>query len=367
MTGFFMDTSHPIDQEDARFVGLDLLHTAILVLDGDLRIRFVNTATESLLAMGRKHLVNSPLSQISLSSQSLVELTRTALQQELGFLEHEWVIQPLQGESQVISCTGTPLGTPVQGILLELRPITQRMRIAREEKILEDQKTNRELLRNLAHEIRNPLGGIRGAAQLLEGELDSPELKEYTQVIRDETDRLQNLMDRLLSSRPSRQVAALNIHEVLERVRTILLAEFPHGLKLERDYDPSLPDLQGDREQLIQAVLNITRNAAQALGGTGTIHLQSRPLRQVTLARRRFRLGVMIRIRDNGPGIPEDLQKRIFQPLVSGREGGSGLGLMLAQNLISQHQGLVEFDSRPGETCFTLILPFLETEQSAEP
>ncbi|NDU85422.1 MAG: PAS domain-containing protein [Ferrovum sp.] len=348
--------------QDLRFNGLDHLSTAIVVLDPDLHIVFINTATESLLSMGRKHLLGQPLAHISRSAAGLVEVTRNALEHELGFLEHEWTLHRPTNESVIISCSGTPLSTPLPGILLELRPISQRMRIAREEKILDDQKTNRELLRNLAHEIRNPLGGIRGAAQLLEGELGTSDLREYTQVIRDEADRLQNLMDRLLSSNRARQIAPLNIHEVLERVRTVVLAEYPL-LELGRDYDPSLPELNGDREQLIQAILNITRNAAQALQGQGLILFQSRPLRQITLARRRFRLGLLIRIRDNGPGIPEDLQKRIFQPLVSGREGGSGLGLMLAQNLISQHQGLVEFDSKPGDTCFSLILPLLETEQ----
>lgn len=345
------------------FPGLDLLHTAIIITDQQLRIVFVNTATESLLAMARKHLVGQLLDSLSRHSPRLIDASRAALSQELGFVELEWTTQTPQGESLIISCTGTPIHHEPHGILLELRPLSQRLRIAREEKILEDQKTNRELLRNLAHEIRNPLGGIRGAAQLLEQELDSDELKEYTQVIRAETQRLQNLMDRMLSSRPSRHLSQLNIHEVLEHVRTLMQAEYPHGLEFQRDYDPSLPEFQGDREQLTQAVLNIVRNAAQALEGTGIIRLQSRPIRQITLAQRHYRLGIRLSIRDNGPGIPEALQKRIFQPLVSGREGGSGLGLMLAQNLISQHQGLVEFDSKPGNTCFTLILPLLESEQ----
>ena len=356
-------TLPPYSDSSPAFQGLDLLHTAVIVTDHHLFIRFVNTATESLLAMARKHLVGLSLETLANRSEGLVEATRAALQHDLGFVELEWTIHSPRSAPVMVSCTGTPINSEPFGILLELRPVSQRLRIAREEKILEDQKINRELLRNLAHEIRNPLGGIRGAAQLLENELQSPDLMEYTQVIRAETSRLQNLMDRMLGYRPSRHIEDLNIHEVLEQVRLLILSEYPTGLHLQRDYDPSLPTLHGDREQLVQAVLNIVRNAAQALEGQGTILLQSRPVRQITLARRHFRLGIQLRIRDNGPGIPENLQKRIFQPLVSGREGGSGLGLMLAQNLISQHHGLVEFDSKPGDTCFTLMVPLLQTEQ----
>ncbi len=226
------------------FPGLDLLHTAIIITNQQLQIIFVNTATESLLAIARKHLEGQPLENLSRHSSRLIDATRAALSQELGFVELEWSTQTPHGETLIISCTGTPIHGSPQGILLELRPLSQRLRIAREEKILEDQKTNRELLRNLAHEIRNPLGGIQGAAQLLEQELNSDDLREYTQVIRAETQRLQNLMDRMLSSRPSRHISQLNIHEILEQVRTLMLAEYPH-LELLRDYDPSLPELQG--------------------------------------------------------------------------------------------------------------------------
>ncbi len=344
------------------FAGLDLLATAVVVLDGRMRVRFINSAAENLLETSSKNIFMQPLGSILPGAELLIEDSKAALNENMVFIEHEWHLSRKGSPSLVVSCTGTPLQGPDVGILLEFRPINQRMRIAREEKILEDQKINRELIRNLAHEIRNPLGGIRGAAQLLERELDRPELKEYTQVIRAEADRLQVLMDRMLSPNRLQQAAPLNIHEVLERVRTVILAEYPEGIVIQRDYDTSLPEITADREQLIQAVLNIVRNAAQALQAKGEILLQSRALRQVTLARRRFRLGLLIRIVDNGPGIPEALQSRIFQPLVSGREGGSGLGLMLAQNLISQHHGMVEFESGPGHTCFSLILPMPDTE-----
>ncbi len=350
-----------MSQNDS-YAGLDLLGTAVLLLDEDLRVRFINAAAENLLEISRKSMLGHPLEHLLSGTELLTQTVQASLEQDLGFIEHEWQLARKGSAPHVVSCTGTPLPPPDLGLLLEVRPISQRIRIAREEKILEDQKTNRELIRNLAHEIRNPLGGIRGAAQLLEQELDRIDLKEYTQVIRAETDRLQSLMDRMLSPNRLQHVASLNIHEVLERVISVIQAEYPQGIELARDYDTSLPEMLGDHEQLIQAVLNITRNAAQALEGHGQIRLQTRALRQITLARRRFRLGQMIRIVDNGPGIPEPIQHRIFQPLVSGREGGSGLGLMLAQNLISQHQGIVEFESEPGRTCFSLILPMPETE-----
>jgi two-component system, NtrC family, nitrogen regulation sensor histidine kinase GlnL len=235
--------------------------------------------------------------------------------------------------------------------------LQQQLRIAREERLLDQTEASRWLIRNLAHEIKNPLGGLRGAAQLLERELERPELTEYTQVIMKEADRLQTLMDRLLTPQRMPHLAPLNIHEALERVRSLVLAEFPNGIRIRREYDVSLPAIEADKEQIIQALLNIGRNAAQALKGNGEIVLRTRIARQVTLARKLHRLGVMIQIVDNGPGVLEDIRDKIFFPLVSGREGGTGLGLTLAQNFISQHQGVIELQSEPGRTCFTILLP----------
>jgi two-component system nitrogen regulation sensor histidine kinase GlnL len=239
-------------------------------------------------------------------------------------------------------------------LLAELRPIEQQMRQAREERLASEQQASRELIRNLAHEIKNPLGGLRGSAQLLERELDKAELREYTQVIIKEADRLQALMDRMLTPHRTPRVEPLGIHEVLERVRALVQAEFP-ATRIERDYDPSLPDMSGDREQLIQAVLNIVRNAAQA--GSKTVLLRTRALRQITILRHRHRLALELRVVDDGPGVPEEIQERIFNPLVSGREGGTGLGLSLAQTFIQYHQGVIEFESRPGRTTFRILLP----------
>jgi len=272
-----------------------------------------------------------------------------------------------------LSCTISPVEietrAPATGYssnvsLLEFRHIEQQLKVSREERLLEQSQANRELIRNLAHEIKNPLGGIRGAAQLLERELDRPGLHEYTQVIMKEADRLQLLMNRLLTPHRLPQNAPLNIHEVLERVRSLILAEYPRGITIQRDYDTSLPLLEGDREQLIQVVLNIMRNAAQAMSGDGQITLKTRVARQATLARKRYKHALELQITDTGPGIAEELRERVFYPLVSGREGGSGLGLTLAQTFVSQHHGTITFESQPGNTTFTLLLPIDYSEHA---
>jgi two-component system, NtrC family, nitrogen regulation sensor histidine kinase GlnL len=248
-------------------------------------------------------------------------------------------------------------------VVIELVENEQQARQDREQRVLGHAEVTRELIRNLAHEIKNPLGGIRGAAQLLQMEVGSRPLAEYTQVIIHEADRLQALVDRLLAPhRKPHVVSDVNIHEVCERVRSLMLAEFPHGLEVARDYDASIPEFRGDREQLIQAVLNIAHNAAQALAdriaaGDACIVLRTRIARQVTIGKQRWRLALELHIQDNGPGVPDSILDRIFYPLVSGREGGSGLGLTLAQTFVQQHQGTIDCDSRPGETSFRILIP----------
>jgi two-component system nitrogen regulation sensor histidine kinase GlnL len=248
-------------------------------------------------------------------------------------------------------------------VIVELLPIEQQTRQEREERLIDQAQANKELIRNLAHEIKNPLGGIRGAAQLLEMELDSKDLMEYTQVIIHEADRLQTLVDRLLAPhRRPHVVGDVNMHEVCERVRSLILAEFPKGLKVVRDYDISIPEFRGDREQLIQAVLNIAHNASQALAdrrseGDAEIILRTRIARQVTFGKQRYRLALELHVIDNGPGVPDSIKDRIFFPLISGREGGSGLGLTLAQTFVQQHHGLIECESMPGRTDFKILIP----------
>ena len=248
-------------------------------------------------------------------------------------------------------------------VLVEMIEIEQQIRLDREERSHGLAQANKELVRNLAHEIKNPLGGIRGAAQLLAMEVNSKELTEYTRVIIHEADRLQALVDRLLAPHRRPQVVAdVNVHEVCERVRSLILAEFPRGLTVARDYDISIPEFRGDREQLIQAVLNIVHNATQALGeriaaGDARIVLRTRVARQATFGRQRFRLALELHIEDNGPGVPEAIRDRIFHPLVSGRDGGSGLGLTLAQTFVQQHHGTIDCESVAGRTVFKILIP----------
>ena len=346
------------------FAGLDLLASAVLLLDDALAIRYINAAGENLLAVSGRAVVGKPLTVVCTYSATLQSALDNGLNNNWGYTGQNVELKRSDGEVLNINCTVTPLRpdiAPSVRLLLELQPIQHHLSATREERLIEQQQVSRELIRNLAHEIKNPLGGIRGAAQLLEHELahlaNAPSLKEYTQVIIKEADRLQDLMQRLLTPHRAMLPTTVNIHEILERVRSLLTAEFPGSLRVRRDYDTSLPELVGDREQLIQAVLNIARNAAQAMGGEGEIILRTRSLRQVTLAKKRYRLAMEIMVIDNGPGIPDEIRERMFYPLVSGREGGSGLGLTIAQNFIQHHHGTIDCFSRPGNTVFTLNLP----------
>ena len=338
------------------FAGLELLSTAVLLLDENLHVTYANPAAETLLAQGRKHLIGQQMDKALPGNPGFIERLRQSLASEAGFNEHDVELE-LGGEPVHVSCVITPSeGGGDARLLVEMREWEQQRRIAREAQFLEQQQANRELIRNLAHEIKNPLGGIRGAAQLLERELADAELAEFTQVIVKETDRLQSLMNRLLTPSRLPRVEPINIHEVVERVRTLLLAEFPQ-IEVKRDYDASLPEIVGDMEQLIQATLNVARNAAQAVLGMGEIRLVTRIARQVTIARARYRHAVAVSVEDDGPGVPDEIADRIFFPLVSGREGGTGLGLSLAQSFVGQHHGIIEFDSAPGRTRFTIFLP----------
>lgn len=343
----------------ATFAGAEYLSTAVILLDGEFRVLYVNPAAENLFKFSAKQVAGVALPQAFLDAQILSRAVDFAQTHHTSYTEHEITLPDSSGHALSVSCTVTPLDVGSVAAVLEFHQIDKQLKIAREERMLLQQQSNRDLLRNLAHEIKNPLGGLRGAAQLLERELPRSSLREYTQVIIKEADRLQSLMERLLTPHHQPQLQPVNIHEVLERVRSLTLAETPQGITIRRDYDTSLPELIADPEQLIQAVLNIVRNAVQAMHGTGEIILRTRIARQVTVVKKRYRLAVTVQIIDNGPGIPEDIRERIFYPLVSGREGGSGMGLTLAQTLINQHQGIIECDSQPGRTCFTLLLPLV--------
>jgi two-component system nitrogen regulation sensor histidine kinase GlnL len=337
----------------ASFAGLELLATAVVAMDERFVVRYANPAAESLLAVAARSLIGQPFLSLFTEKDALQASLREARATHWDYAAQNVTYSRHAREPLPLSCVVTRIDGSGLALLAELRPIEQQLRLVREERIVAEQQANRELIRNLAHEIKNPLGGLRGSAQLLERELDKPELREYTQVIIEEADRLQALMDRMLTPHRAPRIEPMSVHEVLERVRSLVKAEF--GVLIERDYDPSLPELVGDREQLIQAALNIARNAAQA--GSKAIVFKTRAVRQTTILRQRHRLALELQVIDDGPGVPEQIRERIFNPLVSGREGGTGLGLSLAQTFVQYHQGVIEFDSRPGRTIFRILLP----------
>ena len=340
----------------------DLLATLVAVVRTDGVVVFANAALEDVMGVSRRTIEGASLAGYFSEPLSFENALQGAQTRAFATLRYDAQLRrPLQDPLPVHVIVAP---TDVAGeVLVELLPLEQQTRQDREERLIDQAQANKELIRNLAHEIKNPLGGIRGAAQLLQMEVESKDLIEYTQVIIHEADRLQLLVDRLLAPhRRPHVVGDVNIHEVCERVRSLILAEFPKGLAVVRDYDISIPEFRGDKEQLIQVVLNIAHNAAQALieqraQGDARITLRTRIQRQVTFGKRRYRLALELHVIDNGPGIPDAIKDRIFYPLVSGREGGSGLGLTLAQTFVQQHHGLIECESQPGCTDFKILIP----------
>ena len=352
---------------------LDQMPNAILVFEAENhQLVYVNPAAEAALDLSRKSLEGQSVHDLFGDNAPLNSMIEEVRSGQVTAQRQEMVLHSMPGS---IHQESTPAHVVIAMfddpdlLMMEWFPIDQQLRSERDERVTQQVEANKELMRNLAHEIKNPLGGIRGAAQLLEFELPEKGLREYTQVIIKESDRLQTLVDRLLAPhRKAHVIEAFNVHEALERVRSLVLAEFPKGLRIIRNYDTSLPDILGDREQLIQAVLNIAHNAAQALSdeitaGTARIELKTRVARSVTIAKHRYKLAMDLQVIDNGPGIPDDIRERIFFPLVSGREGGSGLGLTLAQTFVQQHQGSISCDSRPGRTDFHIQIPYRKREK----
>jgi two-component system nitrogen regulation sensor histidine kinase GlnL len=353
---------------------LDQMPNAIVVFEAESQqLVYVNPAAESALDLSRKSLEGQSVYNLFGDNESIKRMIEEVKAGHVSAQRQEMVLHSLPGsihqESIPAHVVVANLEDPLL-IVMEWFPIDQQLRSERDERVTQQVEANKQLMRNLAHEIKNPLGGIRGAAQLLEFELPDKGLREYTQVIIKESDRLQNLVDRLLAPhRKAHAMESFNVHEALERVRSLVLAEFPKGLRIIRNYDTSLPEVLGDREQLIQAVLNIAHNAAQALSeeiaqGIAQIELKTRVARSVTISKLRYKMGLDLHVIDNGPGVPEDIRERIFFPLVSGRDGGSGLGLTLAQTFVQQHQGFIACDSRSGRTDFHIQIPYRRQEKA---
>lgn len=339
----------------------DLLATTVLLLDRSGVVVVANSAAEAMFGWSRRHLVGQPAVLLFDQDQALQQSIRQACSGEVAdcrqFAMTRRGFDPIE-----VSVTSIALTQQPWSALLEVKDIEQRVLVDRSVRIVEEIDKQHELLRNLAHEVKNPLGGLRGAAQLLESELPDPALQEYTRVIISEADRLQALVDRLAApQRMPVQWQSVNIHEVCERVCALIRAEF-RDVAILRDYDASMPEFKADPGRLMQALLNVVRNAAQVLSSppvtlSPRITLKTRVARQVLLKHKQHRMAVVVSVTDNGPGVPDALHDRIFHPLVTGREGGTGLGLSLAQDFVQQHGGVIEFDSHPGHTEFRLLLP----------
>ncbi|MDN6319325.1 MAG: nitrogen regulation protein NR(II) [Marinobacter sp.] len=346
---------------------LDNLATAVAVLGEDLAIRYLNPAAESLFETSMARSTGLALNDILLDSDGALKTLRKAAETGQPYTRRESEFLLISGSRRTVDYSVSLLEQHPATLLIEMQPRDRLLRISREEDLIAQQETTRTLVRGMAHEIKNPLGGIRGAAQLLDRELGSADQREYTRVIIEEADRLRDLVDRMLGPNKAPKPALTNIHEILERVRTLLEAESKDQVLFKRDYDPSLPELFGDKSLLIQAFLNIARNAMEAAFEHRTsnskqaempsITFRTRAMRQVTIGPKRHRLGCRIDIIDNGPGISPELRQNIFYPMVSGRANGNGLGLSITQSIVGQHSGLVECESEPGKTTFIILLP----------
>lgn len=340
---------------------LEVMACAVVVLDHDLCITYLNQSAEILLGQSLHRIQGNNITSV-MHSESFYEQLESARQQNEPHAIRAASLTLADNQPIMLDCIVTPqqeAGHPSKQpwLLLELHRMDRQLQIIRDKQILQQQQAITELVRGLAHEVKNPLGGLRGAAQLLESELDSKELKEYTQIIISEADRLKTLVDDLLGPGKMPDYESINIHEILEHVCNLVQVESGAGISIERDYDPSIPELEGDRGHLIQVVLNIISNAVRALDSRGTIQLRTRILRQFTIHQKRHKLVLKTDICDDGAGVPEYLQDKLFLPMISGHAEGSGLGLAIAQSLINQSGGMIQFESKPGATCFSILLP----------
>jgi two-component system nitrogen regulation sensor histidine kinase GlnL len=338
---------------------LENLHSAVLLLDNTLKLRFINPAGEMLFAVSAQRFLDQPVQNVLFDEEVSMALAQV-LKTGSPFTERELVLNLGYRNKVTVDLTALPLYEGPGGrseLLVEMKQVDRQLRITREEGLMAQSNATRALVRGLAHEIKNPLGGLRGAAQLLERELNNEELKEYTNIIISEADRLQELMNRMLGPSTLPRKREINIHEAMERVRQVVGAELSEKIKLVRDYDPSIPNVYVDLDQLIQALMNLVRNAAQAVGDEGEIILRTRTLRQYTIGTVLHKLVARADVIDNGPGIAPEMRENLFLPMVTGRAEGTGLGLPIAQSLINANGGLIEWDSRPGQTIFTILIP----------
>lgn len=369
-----MNTGVTLDNVHKRL--LDNLKTGVLLLDAELRLLYLNMEAEHLLEISDTKAKQAFIGDVLIGAESDIAEISNAMNSHSSFTKRAVELTVRPGKSILVDYTLSPVSENgnIQAVL-ELTSLEHSHRMSQEESLHTAHMTTRELVRGLAHEIKNPLGGIRGAAQLLAQEIDSEELQDYTNVIIEEADRLHKLVDRLVGSRKPLEIASINIHEVLERVRNLVKADAAsENITIDIDYDPSIPNMEADSDRLIQATLNIVRNAMQWLDkhadkANGRIILRTRISRNATIGTRFHRLAVKVEVEDNGPGIPAHMLGTIFYPMISGRADGSGLGLPITHGIINQHHGLIECSSKPGQTVFSVLLPFdyVENDEATTP
>lgn len=359
----FENRARVLDSRDSAFRRIiEHQFTAVVVLNGQFQVEHINSSAELLLVRSEKQLIGQNIESLFVDAGDIQSVLASAVDEgaSVSVRSAQWKL--VHGENLTLDFIVSPFmeGGTIH-IILEMVPADRAVRISRDEGRVDQSETSRHLVRGLAHEIKNPLGGIRGAAQLLASELPDEELQEYTQVIIEEADRLRNLVDRLLGSHQLPEFKPLNIHQVLERVLSLMSAEVGDRVLLSRDYDPSIPEMFGDEAQLIQVFLNIARNAMQALTESGqdnaSICFKTRTMRQFTIRQKRHRIVLRVDIVDNGPGIDRDLLEKIFYPMISGRASGTGLGLSIVQQFVELHHGSVECESAPGQTQFSVYFP----------
>ena len=338
---------------------LEFLATGVVLLDADLHIQALNLSAENLLDVSASRALGSALEELLDESNEWYPLLHQAIAENYPMVRRAIPLTTRTGQERTVDITLSPISGKLKSgcLLVELNMVDRLQAISRDESEWQAQATLKEIMKGVAHEVKNPLGGIRGAAQLLAGELGNPDLQEYTDIIISEVDRLHTLVDRMMGPRERMESEPTNIHEITEHVRQLIEAEAKGGLEIERDYDPSLPEFSADGGQLTQAVLNLVRNAWQACGEGGRISLRTRVLRQFTVGGSRYKLVCALQVIDDGPGVSEELLPMLFLPMVTGNAKGTGLGLSIAQRIANQHGGLIQVQSEPGNTCFTLLLP----------
>ncbi len=336
------------------------LTTAVLVVNDQKIVVSVNTAVEDLLLLSRRSIIGKRLDQVMIGQNKVWEIIQRSHEFQSRYTLRELSFEkPRKFEADV---TATPLMLDDKvGTILEISRTDRISRLVRETRSIEQQQTNRLMMRSMSHEIKNPLSGIRGAAQLLASELADPDLAEFTNVIIRESDRLTNLVNRVMGSHKQYAVEKLNIHYVVQHVLKLASVSSNHSLNIIRDYDPSLPEIMGDEEQLIQAVMNIVKNAIEAQVETqdALVGVQTRLERNFTIGKVLHRNLIRLRIWDNGGGVPEEIQAQIFNPMITGRAEGTGLGLSITQEIVQRHGGLVALESYKKHTCFAIYLPIL--------